>query len=328
MPLFPHISSRPLYAVLFMVFLCNLAMLALFPAALLVGPLGDHVGFVGSLALLFALVRYKSDRLLLPRPVLERAHMALDGLIFLQLCWLNLRLFNHLLMMIPFPKVDELLTGWDRALGFDWLAYFEWVHARPMLIEVLDLSYSSLTPLSVFALLGLIAMNRRIEARQFTITFFTTALICMIAGTAFPARAAVLHLIEDFSIYQNFSYLPGTYHIEHLTNLRTAGPETLWLDPNKLPGLVTFPSFHTASGILLIAAYRKTRLALPVWAYSLTMIASTPIFGSHYFVDLLAGTVIALAVVAVVENWDKVKVRLATRTEPQAQPQTITARSL
>jgi membrane-associated phospholipid phosphatase len=43
-------------------------------------------------------------------------------------------------------------------------------------------------------------------------------------------------------------------------------------------------------------------MALPVLAYTVVMIASTPIFGSHYFVDLIAGTAVALAVMATIRN--------------------------
>ncbi|WP_289041641.1 phosphatase PAP2 family protein [uncultured Aliiroseovarius sp.] len=219
----------------------------------------------------------------------------LEGLFFLKLVWLNVRLLNHLTMMIPFPFQDEVLSSWDRYFGLNWLAYFEFVHERPMLIQILDGGYTSLTSLSIAALLGLILMARFDRARYFTETFFVTAVICIVFGATMPALAAVAHYIPNPAAYLNFDETPGVYHLEHFQTLRAeAGPIALHL--NRLPGLVTFPSFHTAAGILLCAAYFRTFLFLPVLGYTVVMIASTPVFGGHYFVDIFAGAAVALVV--------------------------------
>jgi len=76
-----------------------------------------------------------------------------------------------------------------------------------------------------------------------------------------------------------------------------AGLNWIIINPVGLPGLVTFPSYHTASGILLCAALFRTWMFWPALVYSTVMIASAPIFGGHYFIDLFAGAGLALAVV-------------------------------
>jgi len=57
------------------------------------------------------------------------------------------------------------------------------------------------------------------------------------------------------------------------------------LDLAHMPGLVTFPSFHTAMGVIAIYCARGTRwLFWPMLVINLLMIAATPVLGSHYSV--------------------------------------------
>jgi membrane-associated phospholipid phosphatase len=92
---------------------------------------------------------------------------------------------------------------------------------------------------------------------------------------------------------------PGTYtHVHTLEALRSGAMSVVRLD--DLEGLITFPSFHTANAILFAwALWSVHYLRLPVLALNVLMVASTPTAGSHYFIDILGGTAVALlAIVA------------------------------
>ncbi|MDR9394976.1 MAG: phosphatase PAP2 family protein [Roseovarius sp.] len=286
------LNSHRLYYVVLTILLLDGAILVLSQARLDTSYLIPWLVFASALLFGFIFIRRKLRQQSRPHPALFQLAQLLEGLFFLKLAWLALRLLNHLTMMTAIPLADDMLAGWDHALGISWHMYFDWVHASPVAIEILKTSYTSLTSLSVLALAGLIAMRQTLRARYFIEVFFVTALICIVMGAGFPAKAAVLHIIPDLSLYPNFDEVPGSYHIEHLTALRGAeGSVTLEL--SNLPGLVTFPSFHTAAGILLSVAYWRTRLFAPVVGYTVIMIASTPVFGAHYFIDIFAGAAIA-----------------------------------
>lgn len=222
----------------------------------------------------------------------------LQGMVFLQISWIALRVFNHLGMATAIPYADNMLAAWDAALGFDWMGYFTYVQTHPRLLRLLDIGYSSLTPVSFvgFVLLAGHADPRR--GRYFLETFFLTAIICTGIGMGFPARAAVAHYFGYVAGIPGFASVPGVYHLEHLLRLRGPGPVAL--DLANLPGLVTFPSFHTAAGVILVAAFFRTALFPAVLAYSVVMIAATPVFGGHYFVDLIAGAAVAAVVLGLV----------------------------
>jgi membrane-associated phospholipid phosphatase len=89
-----------------------------------------------------------------------------------------------------------------------------------------------------------------------------------------------------------------------IERLRGELPPTLLL--SDLPGLTTFPSFHTAMGLIVIWCARGSRLLFaPMLALNALMIASTPVFGSHYFIDILAGAALAAAAVLLLRRLDR-----------------------
>lgn len=289
-----RVTSKPLYIGTAIIFAVNLAVLIATRATIEFRQLPTILALILQFGLLFWATTRMAARPGAGRLVQTLAAL-FEMLFFLQIVWINLRLLNHLTMMVPFPFQDALLVSWDRALGFDWLAYFNYIHERPTLIWLFDLSYTSLTVFSVIAVSGLILMGQMARARYFISIFYVTAVICIVFGALMPAQAAAAYLVQYWPSYDNFPFRPGTYHLAHFEALRAeTGPVVL--RPGQLPGLVTFPSFHTAAGILLCVAYFRTWLFIPVVAYAIVMIASTPIFGGHYFVDLLAGGVVALLV--------------------------------
>ncbi len=218
------------------------------------------------------------------------------GLFFIRAAWLFLSLLNYLSMSLAFPYTDTILFAADRALFPDWKGYFAFVADRPFLVVILGISYGLLTPISVIVFLGMM-LGRQTRRAEFYITgFFITALICITAGMFFPAVGSVMHILGGHVPSGRFEGVPGVYHVPILEKLRGSGPVAL--DLNDLPGLVTFPSFHTAAGIALFWSQRRTRLFWPALAYAAVMIASTPVIGGHYFIDLLGGGVIAVAILA------------------------------
>jgi len=59
--------------------------------------------------------------------------------------------------------------------------------------------------------------------------------------------------------------------------------------------LVTFPSFHTATAMLLLLAFRGVPYMRWVsLALNGLMLIAIPIEGSHYLVDVIAGIAVAL----------------------------------
>jgi len=59
-------------------------------------------------------------------------------------------------------------------------------------------------------------------------------------------------------------------------------------------GIITFPSLHAALAVIpIVALWPIPRLRWLILALNIVMLAATPIDGSHYFIDVIAGIVVA-----------------------------------
>lgn len=225
-----------------------------------------------------------------------KPRMLLAGLAFMLAAWPVLRLFNHLAMTVPMPLADPWLAYADRALGFDWLAYARWVDAQPVLIQLMRWAYGGLTLYSALTFVLILSVIGVKRAREFTLLFLLTAIGASALGMFFPAEAAMTHYAPDLSQFRSISGRTGTYHIALLHELRGNPAHVFLLD--KMPGLTTFPSFHTAMGLLGIWCARgHVKLFVPVLAVNALMIASTPVLGSHYLIDLIGGLLLTVGAI-------------------------------
>lgn len=215
------------------------------------------------------------------------------GLSFMLMAWPVLRILNHLTMSVGLPLTDAKLAAWDAALGLDWFAYVAWVDRYPKLLVLMNATYQGLTLYSLATFLVLLWLYGAQRAREFVLLFFLTAILATLIGMLFPADAAMAYFRPDPSLFRNVTPAFGTYHLEAMQALRSGQPHLLSLQ--ELPGLVTFPSFHTAMGVVGIYCCRGRPLVLALsLAVNGTMIAATPVFGSHYLVDPLGGIALAL----------------------------------
>ena len=122
------------------------------------------------------------------------------------------------------------------------------------------------------------------------------ALAVTLAVFAFvPAEGTFAFLEIGPQEYANLAPVTTTHQLVSLDALRSGKI----VEIADMEGLITFPSFHTAWAILFMWGFYPVRkLRLAAIALNLLMIASTPVMGAHYFVDLLGGIIVALAAIA------------------------------
>jgi hypothetical protein len=221
-------------------------------------------------------------------------YVLLMGLAFTACSWPVLRLFNYLSMTTALPWADPLLSDWDGSIGFDWMAYLAFVDQYPSLMGLMDWAYTSLDGYSVYFYVAIACLaGRRERCFEFLALFIVIAVFCMVVGMFFPARAAMIYYAPDLSSFNYVNANIGIYHIDILLALRSDPVPVL--DLMHMPGLVTFPSFHTAMGVMLIYVCRgNIAMLVASLIINLLMIAATPLFGSHYLIDVIAGVIATL----------------------------------
>ena len=206
--------------------------------------------------------------------------------------------------------VDPALEKIDSLLRFNWIAWYDVVAAHRSLQLLGTAAYQSIF-VSPAILLGYFAWTgHRASARAFIAAFWVAAVLSLALFPFLPAEGPLAFVWRGPIPYMPESAL---YQMSLIPELRRHGISHV--DLGALRGLVSAPSFHTASAVLYIAAaWPFRRLRWPLLAINIAMLLSTPVEGTHYLADMIAGALVAIAALGIVAE---VRFRLAA-CEPAA----------
>jgi hypothetical protein len=277
-----------LWLVLLLLFCLNLAWLAFDPRLSLSPGSWWTMGLV-AVGTLFALV-WRQGRRDRPDQTREKLLNLLLVALFAGFLTQQVNLFSHLAMSLGMPLADQRLAAWDRALGFDWNAYGQWVGAAHWSRAMLFLAYAiSIGPALLVILACSIWSGRRDRVDEVAFLALGSGLVCISVAGLMPSVSAWNSVATA-----NTKDLLGPQSqlwLDQLAALRSGA--AVRLDLRSLEGLATFPSFHTCLAVIILWCSRGT---WPGWlagsVVGLAIIVSTPAYGSHYGVDVLAGAAV------------------------------------
>jgi hypothetical protein len=190
------------------------------------------------------------------------------------------------------PLQDHAFDLVDRAVGVDWPALLAWMDAQSTTHFVLALSYLSFAAQAVITLLALTFSNRLLHLKTFTLAFMLSALVCIAVSAVLPAEGVWDYYRFDPADYP--SIVPATRAASPIFHGLRDGSLRLFVGAGS-EGIITFPSFHAALGIVFIAGLWPVpvlRWVALIW--NVLMILATPVDGGHYVADVLAGVPIAV----------------------------------
>jgi len=197
-----------------------------------------------------------------------------------------------------YPYRDVELYAADRWLGFDWRAYLAYVNDHPRLGVVLSLAYFSMKLQFALVIGALVAASQFGRVQTYALAIIVALVIAIPVFMVAPAVAYYAHLGIQPADFANLSPSVPYAHIPQLEAMRNGTAHFVRLD--NLEGLITFPSFHTTAAVIFCwALWPIRRLRWFVVALNLLLVASTPIDGAHYVIDLLAGAIVAGVAIAV-----------------------------
>jgi PAP2 superfamily len=220
------------------------------------------------------------------------------------------------------PLQDANFARLDRLLGLDWPAYYRFVMARPSLLPYAYLSYAAIVLPSLGVPLALGLTGRFVRLQEFVIATVLTVAVVAVVSAVLPAIGTYreLGLPAQVGDFRATGYL---VQLEVLPVLRAGGLRVL--DLAHLGGIITFPSFHAAAGILAIWGFWGVWWLRPAaLIVNFAMLLATPLMGGHYFVDIIAGGAVAALAVAAAKRLSlcvKENARSApTRARPSVLP--------
>ena len=197
---------------------------------------------------------------------------------------------------------DTRLAEWDRAIGFDWLAYVRFFDQSAIAVTWLKLAYASLIPQVIVLVLVLGFTNRLAELRTVMLAAIVAGTVTVILSSLFPAVSNYIHLGLSARDFVHVDPFAGDVHMRDFNALRDG--TTGALEFGKMEGIITFPSYHAGLSVVTLWGFWATRIAWVRWpgiALAASTIIATPVDGGHYLVDVLAGG--AIAVLALI--WSK-----------------------
>lgn len=197
-------------------------------------------------------------------------------------------MLSYLVLALAPPVVDGQLAAIDAALGFDWAAVAQWVHAHPWLDTLFWWSYRSAVLQILVLVIVLGATGRHRQLREFNALFILGGIFCVLFSALAPA----------FGPWHAAPAAPfDASTVSHFESLRNGSLRLI--DLGAMQGLVSMPSFHTMGAVFFAYSMRGVRGWAPLYSVlNLLMVASTPTEGGHYLADVLAGGCVALAMIA------------------------------
>jgi len=200
---------------------------------------------------------------------------------------------SYLGAALALPLRDGWFDGIDRASGFDWRALLTFMNVNATLHPAFRAIYLSLMPQTVVVVLALGWAGKLSQLRAFMLAFILSTLAVIAVAAVVPAAGVWAYYDIQPADFPNIVPATRELHLAVFNGLRD-GSFRLLLGAGA-EGIITFPSLHSALAVLLAAALWP----IPVlrWigaAINAVMLVSIPVDGGHYFIDMLAGIVIAI----------------------------------
>jgi membrane-associated phospholipid phosphatase len=261
--------------------------------------LGTYAEFTAGLLLVFVIFSRKG-RLAKPADVLGALVLVwLSGIVCGLISLMGLRL--HL------PLLDGQLFALDHLVGIDTIGIDRLLSQLPWNVMIfVQLAYKFTIPILLISMIAVALLGGRIETWRAAFCFVGCVLTVCVLSIATPAKGMGTWLGQA-----DLAALPRgatRYFWRSFDAFYSGANPPLRLE--SIDGVVSFPSFHIAMGLIVVALWRRWPGALPlVILWLIGMLTGTLAIGGHYVVDLVAGAIIWAA-------WFAASLKIAPPTAP------------
>ena len=196
------------------------------------------------------------------------------------------------------PLQDARLAQIDQWMGFDWIAFVQFVNSSPLASWLLVKAYQSTPFMLVGTMLWFCVSGQGERLAEFLALSCITSIGIAVGMMILPAAGAFAYYQLPFAAYENFGAGSGMWHHELLMALRTGQTTVIDFNVPNSNCLVTFPSGHTILAIIMTYALRGSRWTLiPALIINGAMLVSTIPHGGHHLFDLIIGGAIAVCAI-------------------------------
>jgi membrane-associated phospholipid phosphatase len=210
-------------------------------------------------------------------------------------------LLSNLVITLGLPAIDNQIAAMDKALGFDWTAYYRFFAARPYVGLAASLLYVSTLPLIAFAVITLSLTQRVERAQELVLAAMIGAIIAITISGLLPAAGGLGHFRPEGVVLAHRPIVDLDYK-QTFFDLRSGLVTAFSFSDMK--GLIAFPSYHATLSVLVVLAFRGIpKFFWPLLVACTLILATTPVEGGHYLTDAIAGTIVAIVSVWIAAAW-------------------------
>ena len=210
-------------------------------------------------------------------------------------------LSTYLAAGIGMPLADPLLARIDGLLGVNWPELIRWIDGVPLLPKLLHWAYRSFSYQLLLLPVILVVYRKCARAYEMVSAYALTCLASSVVSIWTPALGTYVFYTFDFNQLRNIDVTYGFFFLDQFDAVRT-DPSFVWRLHDS-SGIVTFPSVHAAGAVLCAwAAWDIKLLRYPAAILNIGMAFSTLPEANHYFIDIVAGVVIAIVAIVTVKH--------------------------
>ncbi len=240
----------------------------------------------------------------LQRPVLLKAAVVTEAIAQTLLITAIAAPLSYVAASLNFPFQDRLLLRLDQFLGPDHRIVFDYVETHSTLRNLLCVGYGMIG-WPVFAIPVVLSLTgRTLRLQRYILAFGLTLIVTIGLSIFLPALGTYEQLGLKLARFPNIFAANATYQTAHIAGLlfvreHVAAAVELF----DVKGIIMFPSFHATLAALFFWALGPVRVIGPLSLVCNTLVViSCPIFGGHYYVDIIAGLAIAAACIAMAKR--------------------------
>jgi hypothetical protein len=203
-------------------------------------------------------------------------------------------IFAYLCATVSFPLRDDLFAAADRLIGFEWGVLYNQTSASRLAMDSLAVLYYVNYVGQTILLLAVLPFVNVSRNTEFIVTYFILAFLCILIAMFLPAKGPIFY----FNIEVDPIFYAGVF--ASLKTFIFLREETVnVIDVSQFnSGIVAFPSFHAGAAILFSYAMRGSgRLFRVASITNALMLLAIPIIGDHYLIDVIAGVLLASALI-------------------------------
>jgi hypothetical protein len=186
------------------------------------------------------------------------------------------------------PWADAWLASMDESLGFSMPAIVAWLAVHKAVFYLLLVPYMSFVLQVILVPIFVAWRTSRERLWTYALTYQAAWTLALLGCALWPTEFAFVHYGYTMDPTH---FLGAEVMIEHVHRARTHVPWSLPLGATT--GLISFPSFHTVLGVLVLWSIRGQRNAISalLLVINVGLILGTAFLGAHYFVDVIASLV-------------------------------------